>query len=163
MPKLSGFSFLSGVKAQSIAVPVAVISGSDKKVEIERALILGAQGYIPKGSTSDEFIEAAKQLLQGRRYLPIEWDGEIDWKHIDTPSGFNSEADTLTDRQLQLLELMRDGLQNKQIAEVLGIKMSSVKGHVERLFSKFSVNNRCLLYTSPSPRDLSTSRMPSSA
>ncbi len=140
MPNLSGFSFLSAVNAQSLAIVVAVISGSDKRVEIERAISLGAQGFIPKDSSSKEFINASSQLLQGKRYLPLAWDGEIDWKSGDDESIPDSEA--LTERQHQVLELMRDGLQNKQIALVLGIKPSSVKGHVERLFTKFSVNNR---------------------
>ncbi len=140
MPNLSGFSFLSAVNAQSISIVVAVISGSDKRVEIERAISLGAQGFIPKDSSSKEFIDASRQLLEGKRYLPLAWDGEIDWKSSDDQSIPDSEA--LTERQHQVLELMRDGLQNKQIALVLGIKPSSVKGHVERLFTKFGVNNR---------------------
>jgi len=140
MPNLSGFGFLSAIKAQSLNITVAVISGSDKKAEIERAISLGAQGYIPKDSRSEEFIHAANELLQGKRYLPLIWDGEIDWKTNSDNEGIAS--DELTERQRQVLELMKDGLQNKQIAMVLGIKPSSVKGHVEQLFKKIRVNNR---------------------
>jgi len=140
MPTLSGFGFLSAIKAQAINIAVAVISGSDKKVEIERAIGLGAQGYIPKNSSSEEFIDAAEQLLQGKRYLPMAWDGEIDW--INDSINISHQSDDLTKRQKQVLELMRDGLQNKQIATILGIKTTSVKGHVERLFEKLGVNNR---------------------
>jgi len=140
MPNLSGFGFLSAIKAQSINVNIAVISGSDKLVEIERAITLGAQGYIPKGNGSEEFINAANQLLQGKRYLPLAWVGKVDWNtNIITES---TESNLLTERQIEVLELMRDGLQNKQIAIVLGIKPSSVKGHVEQLFKKIQVNNR---------------------
>ena len=140
MPKLSGFSFLSAIKTQSIGVVVAVISGSEEQHEIERALALGAQGYIPKESSSEEFIYAARQLLQNNRYLPMHWLGEIDWTVDCYDESLMSEV--LTSRQIQVLELMRDGLQNKQIALVLGISVSSVKSHVEQLFKKLKVNNR---------------------
>ena len=43
---------------------------------------------------------------------------------------------------MQVLELMRDGMQNKQIAMVLGVSVSSVKGHIELLFKNLNVNNR---------------------
>ena len=140
MPGLSGFVFLSAVRSQSLNLVVAVISGSDKKLEIERTIKLGAQGFIPKNSNSQEFITAAQQLLKGQRYLPMEWDGKIDWRTDNNDEIIYSNI--LTNRQRQVLELMRDGLQNKQIALVLGIKRTSVNGHVEQLFKKTQVNNR---------------------
>ncbi len=121
MPKLSDFGFLSGVKVQALGVNVAVISGSIKKNEIERAIALGAQGYILKDSQSEEFIKAVQKLLAGQRFLPIEWVGKVDWK-LTSDQSVNNTSSTLTERQRQVLELMRDGLQNKQIAVVLGIK-----------------------------------------
>lgn len=140
MPRFSGFSFLSAMRAQAMNVIVAVISSSEKKFEIERALGLGAQGFIPKESSSNEFIYAAQQLLENKRYLPMSWLGEIDWK-VDSDDK-SDMPEVLTKRQIEVLELIRDGLQNKQIALVLGISASSVKGHVEQLFKKLSVNNR---------------------
>lgn len=121
MPKLSGFSFLSAVKTQSLDAVIAVISGTDKEVEIKRAISLGAQGCIPKQSTSKEFIDASNQLLQGTRYLPLAWGGEINWENSENEEKTGSEA--LTERQYQVLQLMRYGLRNKQIATVLGINL----------------------------------------
>jgi len=140
MPEFSGFSFLTAMRSQAVNVIVAVISSSEKKFEIERALSLGAQGFIPKESSSEEFIYAAQQLLENKRYLPMNWLGEIDWKSdCDDQSNM---PEVLTKRQIEVLELIRDGLQNKQIALVLGISASSVKSHVEQLFKRLSVNNR---------------------
>lgn len=140
MPRFSGFAFLTAVQTQSIPVTVAVISGTEKKADIERALTLGAQGFIPKDSPSGELLNAVRSMLSGQRYLPLHWAGEIDWLPVDTKSP--NPQTKLTERQMQVLELMRDGMQNKQIAMVLGVSVSSVKGHIELLFKTLNVNNR---------------------
>ncbi|RBP53780.1 response regulator [Arenicella xantha] len=140
MPRFSGFGFLTALKTQSLPVNVAVISGTEKKSEIERAILLGARGFIPKDSESVELNQAVAQLLSGKRYLPQQWLGEIDWLPPETKETVKSHP--LTVRQLQVLELMRDGMQNKQIALILGVSTSSVKGHIELLFKNLNVNNR---------------------
>lgn len=139
MPTMSGFAFLSAVNMQKLAVRVGVISGTEHKADIERAISLGACGFIPKDSPSAELTRAAKILLSGKSYLPDKWVGEIDWlpgKNIVDGEG------GLTERQIQVLSLIRDGLQNKQIASVIGISVSGVKGHVENIFKALNVNNR---------------------
>ena len=140
MPDFNGFAFLAAVQSQSLPVKVAVISGTENKAEIEKAIGLGACGFIPKDSGSQELLKAVSMLLAGKRYLPLHWDGEIDWLPGSQPE--TSEDAPLTKRQMEVLTLMRDGLQNKQIAAVLGVSVSSVKGHIELLFKNLQVNNR---------------------
>jgi DNA-binding NarL/FixJ family response regulator len=142
MPSFDGFAFLTAVKTQKINVPIAVISGAEDKSDIERAIGLGAQGFIPKDSKSSDMLHAVEQLLSGRRFLPYHWLGEIDWLPVTQPSGNVVNSEQLTARQRQVLALICDGMQNKQIATVLGISVSSVKGHVELLFKNLNVNNR---------------------
>jgi len=140
MPRFNGFAFLTAVASQKLSLDVAVISGSEKESEIERSLKLGALGFIPKNSGSDEMLAAVSDLLEGKRYLPKNWDGQIDWRAGE----LNAPIDlvNITKRQRQVLELMRDGLTNKSIAVALGISVSSVKGHIELLFKNLNVNNR---------------------
>lgn len=140
MPRFSGFGFLTALKTQALPVNVAVISGTEKKSEIERAILLGARGFIPKETDSAELQLAVSQLLSGKRYLPRQWCGEVDWLPPESKETVKSHP--LTVRQLQVLELMRDGMQNKQIALILGVSTSSVKGHIELLFKNLNVNNR---------------------
>jgi DNA-binding NarL/FixJ family response regulator len=140
MPQCSGFSFLTAVRLQELSVDVAVVSGAEDKSEIERAIQLGAKGFIPKDSESTEMVRAVKLLLEGKRYLPDHWIGEIDW--LASNENRKLAASNLTDRQKQVLKLMSEGLQNKQIAAILGVSVSSVKGHIELLFKNLNVNNR---------------------
>ncbi len=140
MPSMNGFNFLSAVRMQNLPLRVAVISGTEKKSEIERALSEGAFGFIPKDTPSHEMLSAVTHLLAGNRYLPPKWLGYIDWKPNVDIRGRHSA--TLTKRQRDVLELVADGLHNKQIASVLGISISAVKRHVENVFKKLGVNNR---------------------
>jgi len=117
-----------------------LLSGSEKLSDVEKAIRLGAKGFIPKDSDSSEMLKAVNDLINGKRYLPIQFDGKIDWvlPQLKKPI----KANPLTKRQTQVLGLMCDGMQNKQIAAVLGISTSSVKGHIELLFKHLNVNNR---------------------
>ncbi len=140
MPRFNGFAFLTAMASRKINVPIAVISGSEKPAEIERALKLGAKGFIPKNSDSDEMLFAVTQVLEGKRYLPAHWDGKINWVSPDL--GVAIDLGKITERQRQVVSLMRDGMPNKNIALALGISVSSVKGHIELLFKNLNVNNR---------------------
>jgi len=139
MPSMTGFNFLSAVRAQHLPITVGVISGTENKSDIERAIGLGARGFIPKDSPSEVMHEAVTQLLRGEDYLPTQWLGEIDFSvDVSEPQA----PQDVSERQLQVLELMNDGLQNKQIATVLGISVSAVKSHIEHTFKLMGVNNR---------------------
>jgi len=139
MPSMDGFGFLSAVRVQKIPITVGVISGTERKSDIERAIGLGAQGFIPKDSPSAEMLKAVSLLLNGKNYLPAQWLGEIDFLNYAHQENNKKE---ITERQRHVLELMKDGLQNKQIAIVLGISVSAVKGHIENIFKAMGVNNR---------------------
>lgn len=140
MPVFNGFAFLMAMKSKSIPVNVAVISGTEKQPEIEKALRLGATGFVPKDSDSKTLVDAVQRLLRGERFLPDHWVGKVDWLTGD--DCIDDQSVNLTARQIQVLELMRDGLQNKQIALALGISVSAVKGHIEAIFKALGVNNR---------------------
>lgn len=141
MPIMDGFAFLSAVKLQKISTRVAVISGTDRIDDVERAIALGANGFIPKDSPSKKVINAVKTLLDGSSYVPEKYLGRIDFLSKE-PELLESGDIELTDRQSQVLRLMADGLINKQIALVLGVSVSAVKSHIENIFRILNVNNR---------------------
>ena len=140
IPIFSGFAFLTAIKTQKLNVKVAVISGVEKRLEIERAIRLGAEGFIPKNTDASGLHTAIDKLLSGQRYLPEQWVGKIDWTRNNTKKRY--EVDELTERQLQVLSLMQEGLKNSQIGITLGVSTSAIKRHIELLFKYFNVNNR---------------------
>lgn len=146
MPGMDGFSFLNAVRKQKLALRVVVISGTENQTEIEQAIALGAKGYIPKDSSTDEMLHGIKIVLEGSRYLPEKWEAQINW--LEKQDGADQLGPgKIGPRQLEVLGLMRDGLRNKQIGLVLGVSESAVKSHVEILFRDLHVQNRtaCVL------------------
>lgn len=146
IPHFSGFSFLQALQTVVNAPPIVVISGVENRSEIERALALGARGFIPKESGAQEMLNGVSQALQGQRYLPARWIGKIDWPtsagDAQPGSATISPSTNIGPRQQQVLRLLQDGLQNKQIALVLGVSVSTVKSHTQMLYRTLNVTNR---------------------
>lgn len=147
MPKFTGFSFLQAMQEAHHAVPILVISGVENRSEIENALALGAQGFVPKEASGEEMLRGVKSVLAGSRYLPEHWAGKVDWPMEN--SGRRHDVtkiegcpDEIGPRQLQVLRLLEDGLQNKQIALILGVSVSTVKSHTQLLYRALNVSNR---------------------
>lgn len=140
LPNLDGFAFLDAVRLNNIDTPVLVISGSEKKADIEKTIAKGAAGFVPKTSNSEDIKTAIDMVIKGGRYLPERYLGEIDW--VVASSAFEPQAEELTRRQYQVLKLINEGLKNREIASVLNVTESAVKNHVENLFRVFNVKNR---------------------
>ncbi len=141
MPSMNGLIFLKALQAQNIPLRVAVISGSQSEADVESAIALGACGYISKDSGSEQMLEAVTKLLNGDRYLPDEMFAFTDWVTARSSNPTPSEQ-VLSERQREVIGLIRDGMSNPGIAEVLGISLSAVKRHVEKAFKILEVNNR---------------------
>jgi len=141
MPNFSGFGFLRAAYNQDLKLPIAVLSNRGRRAELELAISLGAKAFILKDTTSKELVRAAKLILDGKLFFPALWDRQTDWARGNR-SEIANQSRAVTNRQMQVLELMRHGLQNKEIASTLGISAYSVKDHVKGLFQHFQVHNR---------------------
>jgi len=145
MPNLDGFAFLSALKKRGIKVPVIIVSAQENKVDIERVLKDGAQGFIPKNAPSIEFITGIKAVEDGKVYVPEHLTGEIDWAKTNQSSNGISNDDAYTSirpRQIEVLKLIKAGYSNTDIGVVLSISESTVKTHVTTLFKALNVKNR---------------------
>ena len=140
MPVVSGVSVIATIKRQAPKVKMALISGTQRKDEVARALALGVLGFISKDSSAKSLVAAIDTLLVGRRYLPPALEHELSWPG-ETISGHNPD-DLLTERQREVVSLIAKGKQNKQIATELRISGSVVKFHIENIFRRLNVKNR---------------------
>lgn len=147
MPKFTGFSFLQAMQEARHKVPILVISGVENRSEIEHALALGAQGFVPKDASGEEMLRGVERVIAGGKYLPEHWAGKVDWPMAKPNlrsdlANVSGCPDEIGPRQLQVLKLLEDGLQNKQIALVLGVSVSTVKSHTQLLYRALNVTNR---------------------
>ena len=135
MPGMDSFQGLKTVKESIGSKPIVVVSASDSREDVLRAMDSGAAGYIPKTLSSSVLVGALKLVLSGGVYLPLALLQEAE--NADA----NSSAH-LTPRQREVLDLLAHGLSNKEIGSRLTLSEGTVKLHVTALMKTIEVNNR---------------------
>lgn len=146
MPSINGFDFLTAVNKRGASFKLLVVSGSENTTDVENALRLGANGFVPKHLPSEEILAAIKQVLSGQRFLPRNLAETINWSACLSVNSQQSKSATkiegLRSRQLEVLRLMQEGHSNSKIGTILGISESAVKSHVSILFKALQVCSR---------------------
>lgn len=128
-----GMAGLAAVRAEQPTVPVAVVLASEDAPVVRHALGLGAAGFIPKSSSLPQMVEAIAAILAGDSWAP------------DVPEADDDLAGrvaSLTPSQLRILEGLKAGRLNKQIAFDLGVSEATIKAHLTSVFRKLGVHNR---------------------
>jgi two-component system, NarL family, nitrate/nitrite response regulator NarL len=104
----------------------------------------GASGVVPPESSLEELVTAVERVAQGELVAPPEVTGHLADRvrrlAAETPSAVS--ADLLTPRESEILDLIREGLSNKQIAQRLSIQLQTVKNHVHKILRKLGVQRR---------------------
>ncbi len=122
--------------------PVAIVSATKTPHIMRQARTLGAAGYLKKSAGLSELGDAVRSLLRGELVFPAEADGA----EAHAPEAADAEAiarlASLTPTQARVLDGLRRGLLNKQIAYELEISLSTTKAHMTAIFRKLGVQNR---------------------
>ncbi len=129
MPGRNGLELLKDIKAEASKALVLFVSMHDETVYAERVLRAGAVGYIMKDEAPDALIKAVRTALQGGVFVSPQVSNHI----IQSFSGANRDAaspvDRLTDRELQVFDLIGHGQGNKEIAQQLGLSARTIEAH----------------------------------
>ncbi|WNK19652.1 response regulator transcription factor [Halomonas piscis] len=141
MPGANGFSGLIQLRGQMPDIPVVVISGSDEPYVVRRALDYGASGFIPKSSSLTLIAEAVSEVLEGEVWLPEALAGVLDDAN-EEEARFAEAIASLTPQQFRVLNMLTDGLLNKQIAYELNVSEATIKAHVTAILRKLGVHSR---------------------
>jgi DNA-binding NarL/FixJ family response regulator len=142
MPGMSGLDALGSFRDQHPAIPVVVMSGSENRDDVMRAIDGGAMGFIPKSQPSRVMINALRLVLAGGVYLPVEILG---MPATGTAAAGTARAPAdlgLTGRQSEVLALLVQGKSNKIICRELGLAEGTVKIHVTAILKALGVANR---------------------
>jgi DNA-binding NarL/FixJ family response regulator len=143
LPDVSGFEGLIRIRATFPKLPVVVVSGHEEPELIRDAISLGISGYITKSTSRAELALAINEVMNGSIYTPKSMP-----QLRDAPRGASQEQQILkrlrdlTPQQLAVLQLIRAGLQNKQIAYQLNLAETTVKAHVSEILRKLNVFTR---------------------
>jgi len=142
MPGAEGFSSLVYVQNKYPQLPVVMISANDKLDVIGTAKSFGALGYISKSASIENIRDAINSVLAGDTCFPSELD---DFDYNQEHEGLlemTKKVSELTPQQYRVLQMIKQGLLNKQIAYDLKISEATVKAHVTAIMRKLGVNNR---------------------
>ena len=148
LPGTSGLDGLQVLRERHPHVPVVVLSASENRGEVMRALDLGAMGFIPKTQPSGVMIGALKVVLSGGVYLPADVMAQPtatpetkDNEGVYDPKAQGAELG-LTPRQAEVLSLLIQGKPNKLICRDLNLAEGTVKIHVAAILKALGVMNR---------------------
>jgi len=153
MPGMGGPESLRIVKETYPHVRVAVVSGSEDKDNVLRAVAVGLNGYVPKSLAEEEIASALQTIVSGDVYVPRFTIASVPAKMVGldadaavsapiAPPSSTVNVEDLTPRQRDVLNCILRGLSNKEIARELEIAEGTVKIHLAALFNQFAVRNR---------------------
>lgn len=142
MPGLCGEPAIREFGRRHPDLPVVVLSSSESPSDVRRVINAGASGYIPKSATAQTVVSALQLVLSGNIYVPpLLVSAAARAADQELQDGPRSLAQ-LTDRQVDVLRYLRDGLSNKEISAHLGIAEKTVKVHIAAIFKTLNVVNR---------------------
>lgn len=143
----SGLELIKDLKARNIRLPVLVLSMHEESLYAERALRAGAKGYISKEESPSEVVAAIRTVMAGRIYVSERVTGTILERlgYADQavqPSG----VDLLSDREIEVFQLVGRGLNSREIAGRLNLGPTTVDSYRARIKEKLGIKNAAELY-----------------
>lgn len=159
LPDTCGLEGLISLRLMAPRLPVVVVSAFEGRAVVERTMICGAAGFIPKSATREDVLRALRRVLRGDLAVPPGMEpSEVVAPAPDTPcapSGGQVAAppqpvagrdmwsyNILTGRQLNVLQMLCSGMLNKQIAHHLDVGETTVKAHIGEILRKLGVATR---------------------
>jgi len=138
----NGLDLLKAVKARSPEIKFLIISMQDEEIYAERCIKAGASGYIMKRCATDDFIKAIRDVIAGEIYLSKKMNALLLRRFADNrTTAQHSELNVLTDRELQIFQMIGAGLNTRDIAPSLGISPKTVATHRENIKVKLGLKD----------------------
>jgi DNA-binding NarL/FixJ family response regulator len=136
----SGLELIKEVTAQRLDIPILVISMHEESLYAERVLRAGARGYICKQEPSEQIMFAIRQVLRGQTYVSPQMTAKIVRTFSTRPSQITGVAG-LTDRELEVFQLIGRGQTTREIGERLHLGASTVETYRARIKTKLNLEN----------------------
>ena len=137
MPVMGGIEATRVIKKDHPEVKVIILTMHDEKSIIQLLMEIGAEGYLLKNSSREELVHGIRMVYSGKKHFSS--DVTIALSRTDQPT--SGLSDELTDREVEVLKLIAEGLSNKEIGEKLFISHRTVDTHRTNLMKKLEVNN----------------------
>jgi len=138
----NGIELIKDIKIQSPQVQVLVLSMHDESLYAERVLRAGARGYVTKEEAPQTVLMAIRRILSGDIYLSEKMSSKMISKIVEGERGVGvSPVERLSDRELQIFELIGQGMTTRQIAEELHLSVKTIESHRENIKRKLKLTS----------------------
>lgn len=138
----NGLELIKNLKAIHEKLPILVFSMHDESIYAQRALRAGAKAYVMKKESSEKIIEAIRKILKGEIYVSPRVADQVLHQIVNGPSNASaSPVERLTDRELEVVQLIGRGLSTREIAESLHLSVKTIESHRAHVKEKLNLRN----------------------
>ena len=141
MAELGGLEALPRILRDFPTVKVLILSGHANEEYVLRALRCGAAGYMLKDAAAEELGLAIKAVAQGQTYLSPSVSRTVVESYLQRAAGEKGPIDQLTARQREVLQLIGEGKNTKEIAYLLGISIKTAEAHRLQLMDRLNIHD----------------------
>lgn len=146
LPKMSGTDFCRFVKVKYPEIEVLMLTVFDDDEQVLESVRRGAAGYLLKGTDSKKILEAIKEVHEGGSVIQPSLARKLLVHFKPASQAYNTQAEpyrrSLTERELECLQIIAKGLSNIETASVLGLSKATIRTHLEHIYQKLDVCNR---------------------
>jgi len=144
MPKRTGLEACIEIKQLVPAARIIMLTVSDEEADLYEAVKNGASGYLLKDSSIEEVAQAIRVVADGQSLISPSMAVKLidEFKQMSRPEREHVPGLRLTDRELEVLRLVAQGLNNREIAKQLFISENTVKNHVRNILEKLQLHSR---------------------
>jgi NarL family two-component system response regulator LiaR len=141
MPKLSGIEVIRGLKEKYPKIKVLVLTSFAADEQVFPAIKAGALGYLLKDTQPEDLISAIHQVYEGESSLSPSVARKV-LQEVFQPGEKPLSPDPLTNRELEVLQVLAKGKSNREIGEILSITEATVRTHVSNILAKLHLASR---------------------
>ena len=144
MPKLSGIEAITAVRNAAPDARIVMLTVSDEEADLYEAIKGGASGYLLKDASTDEVAQAVRVVADGQSLISPSMAMKLldEFKQMSRTDRSQPATPRLTERELEVLRLVAQGLNNREIAKQLFISENTVKNHVRNILEKLQLHSR---------------------
>jgi DNA-binding NarL/FixJ family response regulator len=145
MPEIDGVDAIKEIRADDVNARIIVLTTFDRDEDIFGAIQAGAKGYLLKDVPREALMDCVRRVHRGETCVPV---------HLAAKLAERVSCGTLSEREIDVLQLIAQGKSNKEIGSALFITEGTVKSHVKRMFAKLGVISRTEAVAKASRRGL---------
>ena len=144
MPGTNGLQAIKELKQENHPSKVIVLTIHEDREYLFKTLQMGAEGYVLKDAEPSVLIEAIRSVFNGQSFIQPNMTKELvrEFNRVTLHEKDKHDDNNLTSREVEVLDLIAEGMINKEIAKQLYISEKTVKNHVSNIFKKLNVSDR---------------------